>query len=168
MSAPKIPPRNPIADVFEGVLVRVDDSYLLSPARLENAAVVHEGIFVVRYGVAFLGKPHMSIVPALLALDYGEFLTGENAWHFLMHKSNLHPRADVVGYRNDGEDDMVVVKSLDLMYPLHILVYADEDAKKPLTQVAAIITSAREKLAERLNQYAAIYPSIEAWRKAQT
>jgi hypothetical protein len=168
MSAPKIPPRNPISDVFESVLVQVDDSYLLSPAALEHTVVVHEGKFIVRYGVAYLGKPHMSIVPALLALDYGEFLTGENAWHFLMHKSNLHPRADVVGYRNDGEDDMVVVKQLDLMYPLHILVYADEDARKPLAQVAAVITSARDKLAARLNQYATVYPSIEAWQKAQS
>src|SRR5688572_20156432 len=168
MSAPKIPPRNPISDVFEGVLLQVDDSYMLSPAPLEHTVIVHEGKFIVRYGVAYLGKPHMSIVPALLALDYGEFLTGENAWHFLMHKSNLHPRADVVGYRNDGEDDMVVVKQLDLTYPLHILAYADEDAKKPLAQVAAVITSARDKLAERFNQYAPVYPSIEAWQKAQS
>jgi hypothetical protein len=168
MNAPKIPPRNPIADEFEGVLLQVVDKYLLSHAPLENTAVVHEGKFVVRYGVAYLGKPHISIVPALLALDYGEFLTGENAWHFLMHKSNLHPRADVVGYRNDGEDDMVVVKSLDLMHPLHILVYVDEDGKKPLAQVAAVIATAPEKLAERLKQYAAVYASIEAWRKAQS
>jgi hypothetical protein len=168
MSAPKIPPRNPIGDEFEGVLLQVDDKYLLSTAPLANATVVHEGKFIVRYGVAYLGKPHISIVPALLALDYGEFLTGENAWHFLMHKSNLHPRADVVGYRNDSEDDMVVVKSLDLMYPLHILVYADEDAKKPLAQVAAVVTTTPEKLAERINQYAPVYPSIEVWQKAQS
>ena len=168
MSAPKIPPRNPIGDVFEGVVLQVDETYLLSPTPLEEATTAHTGTFVIRYGVTYLGKPHDSIVPGLLALDYGEFLTGENAWHFLMNKSNLHPRGDVVGFRKDGEEAMVVVKSLDLMHPLDILVYADNDSTKPLLQVQAVITPDAAAIPERLQQYAAIYPSLEAWRKAQT
>ncbi|MDQ7024478.1 MAG: hypothetical protein Q9P01_11390 [Anaerolineae bacterium] len=168
MSAPKIPPRNPIGDDFEGAIVQIDAALLLSPHPLENTTIIHTGSWVVRYGVAYLGKPHVSIVPSLLALDYGEFLTGENAWHFLMNKSNLHPRADVVGFRNDGEEDMVVVKSLDLMQPLHILIYADNEATKPLAQINAIITTDTAKLPERLNQYATIYHSLEAWQEAQS
>jgi hypothetical protein len=166
MSAPKIPPRNPIGDVFEGVVLQVDETYLLSPTPLENTGTVHAGTFIIRYGVTYLGKPHESIVPGLLALDYGEFLTGENAWHFLMNKSNLHPRGDVVGFRKDGEEAMVVVKLLDLMHPLDILVYADNDSTKPLVQVQAVITPDSTTLPERLKQYAAVYPSLEAWRKA--
>jgi hypothetical protein len=167
MSAPKIPPRNPIGDVFEGVVLQVDESYLLSPTPLGNTTTVYTGQFVVRYGVTVLGKPHESIIPGLLALDYGEFLTGDNAWHFLMNKSNLHPRADVVGFRKNGEEDMIVVKSLDLMHPLDILVYTTHDSQIPLVQVQAIIAPDGAKLPERLKQYATVYPSIEAWRKAQ-
>lgn len=168
MSAPKIPPRNPIHDEFTGVVLQVDEHYLLASTLLKDSTVVYEGKFIVRYGVVFLGKPHMSIVPGLLALDYGEFLTGENAWHFLMRKSNLHPRGDVVGYRNDGEDDMVVVKSLDLMYPLQVLVYADDEATKPLARVAAVITPQPHKLPERLREYATIQPSIAAWQETNS
>jgi hypothetical protein len=84
-----------------------------------------------------------------------------------MNKSNLHPRADVVGYRKNGEDAMVVVKSLDLMHPLDILVYANNDSPKPLAQVQAIITPTDENLPERLKQYASIYSSNEAWQKAK-
>lgn len=168
MNAPKIPPRNPIGDDFEGVIVQIDEALLLSPKPLENATIIHTGNWVVRYGVTYLGKPHVSIVPGLLALDYGEFLTGDNAWHFLMNKSNLHPRADVVGFRNDGEEDMVVVKSLDLMHPLHILVYADNETAKPLAQIRGVITADTAKLPERLNQYAHVYHSLEAWQEAQS
>ena len=65
---------------------------------------------IVRYGVRFLGKPHLSVVPGLVAIDYGEMLIGEEAWIFLTKRSNLYPRAEVFGYRNDGHDDMITVK----------------------------------------------------------
>ena len=167
MSAPKIPPRNPIGDNFEGVVLQDDDVFLLGRTPQNGAQTVKSGMFVIRYGVVYLGKPHLSIVPGLLALDYGQFLTGENAWHFLFNKSNLYPRADVLGYRNDGEDDMVVVKSLDLMHPLDILVYEDDEAAKPLAQARALIAAATEGLPPRLLEYATIYPSLDAWQQAQ-
>lgn len=167
MSAPKIPPRHPIGDSFEGVVLEIDNVALLANVSHDEAAGVHTGLMLVRYGVVFLGRPQLSIVPGLLALDYGEFLTGENAWHFLLHRSNLYPRADVVGYRNDGEDDMVVVKALDLVRPLHILVYENEDATTPLAQVEAVIAPDTTLLPQRLRKYATVHPSVEAWRKAR-
>ena len=120
MKPPRIPPRAPIGDSFKGVMLKANDVFLLAETPLAGAETVHEGSFILRYGVVYLGKPHLSIVPALLALDYGAFKTGEDAWDFLLNKSNLFPRADVLGFGNDGADSQVFIKELDLMYPFDI------------------------------------------------
>ncbi|MCA9912505.1 MAG: hypothetical protein KC496_04135, partial [Anaerolineae bacterium] len=109
MSAPKIPPRNPIHDPFTGALIRVDGTTLLAHTLPPGLEAIQRGDFVVRYGVQYLQKAQ-SIVPGLVAVDYGEMLTGENAWNFIFNRSNLYPRADIVGYTSKGEEDMVPVK----------------------------------------------------------
>ena len=167
MPAPRIPERQPIGDSFTGAIVKADSHYLLADSGLDNTETTHTGTFIVRYGVVFLGKPHLSIVPALMALDYGEFLTGESAWDFLLNKSNLYPRADILGFRNDGQDDQVYVKQLDLLYPFDILVYANESTTKPLCKVDAIISTKPETtLSERLRNHVNIFPTILDWQKA--
>lgn len=168
MKPPRIPPRAPIGDSFKGVLQKLDETVFLAATPIDGAEILHEGTLILRYGVSYLGKPHLSIVPALLALDYGEFKTGEDAWEFLLHKSNLYPRADVLGYGNDGADCQVFVKELDIVYPFHILAYANAEANKPLAQVAAVISDNPETLPPRLAEYATTYPSLEAWKKAST
>ena len=65
----------------------------------------------MRFGIPYLGKSHLSIVPDLLVLDYGEMLVGDIAWEFLMKSSHLFPRSDVLGYRNDGADEMAGVQA---------------------------------------------------------
>lgn len=168
MPAPRIPERQAIDDNFTGIVIDAGEHFLLSDETVEGYDSRHEGTFVLRYGVTFLGKPHMSIVPALLALDYGVFKTGEDAWDFLLHKSNLHPRADVLGHKNDGKDAQVYIKELDLMYPYDILVYTDDEATKPLCKVDAIITQKPDTVPERLAKYANIFPTIQDWQKALT
>jgi hypothetical protein len=167
MPSPKIPPREAIGDFFEGVVLRIDDIYLLAPAPIDGFETAYAGRFMIRYGVVYLGKPHYSIVPGILALDYGEFLTGEEAWDFLINKSNLYPRADVLGYRNDGLDTQVFVKELDLMWDFDVLVYADAQATKPLAKAEALIAGNTDNIAERLLDYIEIYPSVKEWQKAQ-
>jgi hypothetical protein len=168
MKPPRIPPRAPIGDSFKGFLLKVDDFILLAEAPLAGAEIVYEGSLILRYGVIYLGKPHLSIVPALLALDYGAFKTGEDAWDFLLNKSNLFPRADVLGYGNDGADCQVFIKELDLMYPFDILAYDNAEANKPIAKIAAVISENRGSLPTRLAEYAPIYPTIEAWKKASS
>ncbi len=165
MSAPKIPPQNPIGDSFESVLLRVNGQLLLSQAAPPELEPIQRGHFVVRYGVQYLQKPQ-SIVPGLIAVDYGEMLTGENAWDFLFKRSNLYPRADVIGYSDQGEEDMVPVKMLDLMRPVDVLVYESAEATQPLGLVRAIIAPEPDALPERLRTYAPIYPTVETWQKA--
>jgi len=61
---------------------------------IDGTPTVHSGTFTIRYGLRFLGKPHLSIVPGLVALDYGDMLVGAEAWEFITRRSNLHPRAE--------------------------------------------------------------------------
>jgi hypothetical protein len=168
MKPPRIPPRAPIGDSFKGVLLKAEDAFLLAESPLATAEIVYQGSLILRYGVVYLGKPHLSIVPALLALDYGAFKTGEDAWDFLLNKSNLFPRADVLGYGNDGSDAQVFIKELDLLWPFDILAYSNAETNKPLAKIAAVISEKRETLPPRLAEYAPIYPRIEAWKKASS
>jgi hypothetical protein len=143
-----IPKRDPVGDTFTGYILKQNDRKILSTQPGDN--IIAEGDFIVRYGVRFLGKHHLAIVPRLIALDYGDMLTGENAWDFLLNKSNLYPRGEVFGYRQDGVDDMIVIKYLDLTAPFMVLVYADAQATTPLHRVEALITTEDDAIAPRL------------------
>lgn len=166
MPAPRIPERQPIGDTFTGVIIQADNHYLLADTAIDGYETTHDGTVTVRYGVVFLGKPHLSIVPALMALDYGEFLTGDEAWDFLLNKSTLYPRADILGYRNDGQDAQVFVKQLDLMYPFDILIYTDETSTTPLCKIDAIISIQADIASSRLATYVNIFPTITDWQEA--
>lgn len=162
-----IPARQPIADMFSGYLIQFGEMQALCTEEPdEDVQVIQHGQFIIRYAVPFLGKPQLSIVPGLIVLDYGEMLAGEAAWDFLLNRSNLYPRADVIGYRNDGEDDMVVIKWLDVDQPVQVLVYTDSTATKPLTPVNAIIADDTENLPGRMLDYLVTYPTISKWQVA--
>ena len=161
---PTIPPRQPIADTFEGVAVRADETDFVSAGVLDGAQVIAQGRFVVRYGLRILGKHWLSIVPGLVAVDYGAFLTGEEAWDFLLHKSNLYPRAEVFGYRDNGVEDQMFLRQIDIALPPQVLLYADATATKPLAQPAAWIGATADGLAERMRAYLPVFPSLDAWR----
>ncbi|MCS7070550.1 MAG: hypothetical protein NZM00_03535 [Anaerolinea sp.] len=163
---PAIPPRAPIGDPFTGCLVSAGEHHALALTADPAVTVTAEGAFVVRYGICFLGKPHLSIVPGLIALDYGEFLTGEDAWDFLLKRSNLYPRGEVFGYRADGRDDMMYIKNLDLALPVHVLVYAGDAATRPLARAAALIAPAEAAIAARLRSYLPQYETAAAWLEA--
>jgi hypothetical protein len=167
MSAPKIPPRNPVSDTIDGVVLQTSTSqHILAAAPLPDLDIRHQGTMIVRYGVQYLQKPH-SIVPGLIASDYGEMMTGENAWDWLFNKSNLYPRADVIGYRDDGQDDMVPVKMLDLMRPVDVLIYDDDQSQTPLAKAVTLITESPSDWPARLRQYLDVYASLDAWQEDQ-
>lgn len=164
-----IPERAPIGDAFTGVVHQVDDdTQVISLQPLADIPIVAQGQFVMRYGIRYLGKPHISVVPGLVALDYGDMLTGEEAWDFLLKRSNLHPRADVLGYRNDGADEMIVVKWLDMVLTPEVLVYADDSATKPLAKPVALIAESTDDIAPRLTDYLPVYPTLSAFQEDQT
>lgn len=162
-----IPERRPVGDTFTGSLLKLDDTFLLVTANPTGTAPIVSGPLVVRYGVRFLEKPFLSIVPGLLALDYGAMLVGDTAWEFLLSRSNLYPRADVVGYRNDGHDDMVPVKWLDLAIPFEVLVYINDQDTMPAASVKALIAPRNADIPERILKNLPRYSTISDWQASK-
>jgi hypothetical protein len=166
MPRPTIPERQPVGDAFPGAVVQSGEqqALILQPG---PAPVLWAGPCVLRYGVRFLGKPHLSIVPGLVVLDYGDMLTGEAAWTFLTERSNRYPRAEVFGYRHDGRDDMMRVRDLDFALKPDVLVYADTQATTPLARPSILIASDAETAAlpARLTAALARIATLEDWQR---
>ncbi len=164
MSRNRIPDRDPIGEPFNGALLLVDGAHLLSAEAIPGVNTVAAGIFVIRYGVRFLEKHHRSIVPGLLALDYGDIMTGERAWELIYKRGNRYPRADVIGYTDIGEDEMLPLKVLDIDVPPQALVYVDADATIPLAKLTALIAPDDAALPPHLNEVVPRFTSLDAWR----
>lgn len=163
-----IPERVPVGDVIRGSVIQVGAEQALVVDIPPQTEVIAAGDLVARYGLRFLGKLHASIVPGLVVMDYGDMLTGEDAWAFLMTRSNLYPRSEVVGYRNDGEEDMVFIRSLDMAVLPEVLIYESQNATKPVAKPVALIASDTSHLPERLLKFLPVYPSLLAWQEAVT
>lgn len=166
MEKASLPERAPIGDVYSGLLLQVAAAQVLALAAHPGTHIIASGNFVVRYGLRFLGKLHQSIVPGMVVLDYGDILTGEEAWDFLLKRSNLHPRAEVVGYRSDGSDDMVFIKTLDMAVEPEVLLYADENTHLPLARPAALIATELDHIPARLIKYLPPYSTLAEWQAA--
>lgn len=154
-----IPPRAPAGDRFPGLLCRTAGRAVLAANPLADAELLARGL-VIRYGARLLGKPDQSIVPGLIALERGEMMTGDEAWAFLFKRSQLFPRAEVYGYRDDGTDDMLTVKWLDLALTPKVLAFADEAATVPLAEIAALI-GPREAFPARAADYLPVYETLD-------
>jgi len=159
-----IPERAPIEDHLTGVVFQAGPADGLALVPQPDTITLAQGPLIVRYGVRFLGKHHQSILPGLVVLDYGDMLTGEDAWDFLQNRSNLHPRAEVVGFRDDGRDDMVFVRQLDLAIPPQVLVFADAESNQPLARPRVLITPPDAALPPRLRAYLPHYESLALWQ----
>ena len=169
MSRRPIPERDPVSDTVSGSLVQIDSNFLLCinpPADRSTDVVRLSGEITVRYGFPYLGKPHLSVVMGLLALDYGEMLTGDRAFEMLQAQYGRYPRADVIGYRNDGVDEMTVVKNLDMALHLHVLAYPTADATTPIGRAIALIATDDQAagLPERLQAHIPRFDTIDAWK----
>jgi hypothetical protein len=161
----QIPERTPVSDEFTGVVLDIDGQHVLALELAdEDIPFLMGGMMIVRYGLRYLEKPQLSIVPGLLVLDYGEMLTGEEAWDFIHKRSNLHPRAEVAGYRSDGVDEMAALKWLDLAQPPQVLIYVDAAATTPAASPAALIAPPDAQLPERLAAYLPRFESLTAWK----
>lgn len=159
----KIPPRNPVGDAFDGVLLRYATATLLATRPQDGASVVATGGFTLRYGVRYEEKPALALVPGLLAVDYGQMLHGDEMWDFMRAKHNRYPRADVIGYRSDGEDTMTALKKLDFALPFVVLVYADAEATVPLGAADGLLAPDGAALPARLVEVLPPYPTLAAW-----
>jgi hypothetical protein len=159
-----IPERVPIGDAFNGLILQYGNHQVLALTEQSETTTIGNGSFTIRYGLRYLGKLHVSIVPGLVVLDYGDFLTGEEAWEFLIERSNLYPRSEVVGYRNDGGDEMIVIKALDLSVPPEVLVYADAVATNPIARPTALIDNSESTFPPRLLEFLPRFASVTDWQ----
>ena len=159
-----IPEQSPIGDSSTGSIIQIGEAQALTAVESSTVQVIATGTFIIRYGLRFLGKLNISIVPGLVVLDRGEMMTGEEAWDFLLKHSNLYPRSEVVGYKNDGADDMVMIRTLDMAVPAEVLVYADTQATKPIAKPTALIAPDTSSLSERLLSYLPRYASLADWQ----
>lgn len=160
----KLPERKPVQDAFDGSIFIVDDVALLATQSLANMEALYSGIMTLRYGIEYLGKPQQCIMPELVVMDYGDALAGDKAWEFLFERSNLYPRADVVGYRNDGVDDMIVVKWLDLMAPVAVTAFSAPNEHMPLAWVRGFIGPGFDTLPERTQTFLPHFDNLETWQ----
>jgi hypothetical protein len=162
-----IPERNPIGDLFTGFAIAVDGREALAVNFQPEAEIIARGNFVVRYGLRYLGKPFLSVVPGLVALDYGDFLTGEEAWDFLLKGSNLYPRSEVIGYRNDGRDEMIVIKALDMSLAPEVLAYhLDTGSRIPNAKPTALIAPPVVGIPARIREFLPCFANLTEWRSA--
>ncbi|MFO7320782.1 MAG: hypothetical protein DIU68_003555 [Chloroflexota bacterium] len=159
-----IPEPSPVEDLFTGIVLRHGESSALATAPEAGLEIIASGDLIIRYAIRYQGKTHYAIVPGLVVMDYGDLLTGEEAWDFLIKRSNLHPRAEVAGIRNDGADDMVFVKQLDLAQPVEVLVYADRASRTPLARPTALIGTSASDFPQRLSAYLPLYPNVATWQ----
>ncbi|MBN8635473.1 MAG: hypothetical protein J0M07_09145 [Anaerolineae bacterium] len=161
-----IPPRQPISDTLDGAIVGIGGLHALTPRAFAPDNALLSGLLTVRYAVRFLGKPHLSIVPELVAVDYGDMFVGEEAWDFILNKSNLYPRAEVFGHLNSGQDEMMYVKHLDLVQPIEVLVYAKPADSVPAGRPIALIApeAATATLPPRLLQHLPRFATLADWQ----
>ncbi len=158
-----LPQREAISDLLSGTVSRFGRSFFLSSAAPPQAQLVLQGEITLRYAIPYLFKPEWSIVPDLVVLDYGETMTGELAWDFLMKSSHLFPRSDLLGYRNDGVDEMVPLKQLDFDSPYDVFAYRMPGDQKPAAKLSALIASESSAFPERLLRHLPRFPSLEDW-----
>lgn len=158
------PERQPITEQVPGAVTRVGDHVLFSGHDLGVGELIARGDLVIRYGITYLGKPHLSIVPDLVVADYGERLAGEAAWQFLMDQGHLYPRADVCGMRNDGQMDMQSLKLLDLDYPYDVLVYQEASRQQPIAKLNALIAADVSGYPARLLEHLPCFDNLDELR----
>ena len=158
--------RQTVSDQIEGSVTLLDGVALLTTLAAAPGDLLASGPLLLRYGLVCLEMPELCIVPELVVLEYGEQLSGEDAWDFLLHHSNLHPRAEAHGYRDDGVEDQLRVSRLDLAQAPRVLVWrrADANAALPLASPQALICANPNALPPRLRQYLPCHPSFTDWR----
>lgn len=155
-----------ISDRLVGRVVLLDGIPLLTTLPDAPGEVLAAGPLLLRYGLVCLETPQHCLVPELVVMEYGEQLNGEAAWDFLLRHSNLHPRAEVFGQRDDGFEDQLRVSRLDLAQAPCVLVWplAAADALRPLARVTAIVCGEPDSLPDRPRQYLSLHAAFADWQ----
>lgn len=157
---PPIPPLELVGDMIEASLYTLERGVLLAvgtPPRLPaNDLYRPHGPLMVRYALPYL-HAEQAIVPGLFASEYGAMLVGKEAWDYALQHNNLHPRADLLGFRTDGQEDQIMLRDLDFGRGVEVWAYATPEARIPLAQITAYWVPAGHNVPELLAGYAPIW-----------
>lgn len=154
---PPIPPLELVGDTIQASLYTLEHGLLLAfgtPPRLPASALHRpHGPLMVRYALPYL-RAEQAIVPGLFASEYGAMLVGREAWDYTWHHNNLHPRADLLGFRTDGQEDQIMLRDLDFGRGVEVWVYATAEARIPLAQITAYWKPAGYDIPDLLAEHA--------------
>jgi hypothetical protein len=154
---PAIPVPVLVGDSVEASLYTVEEGVVLvlgTPPALPSEALLRaKSALTIRCAIAYLQRNDV-LVPGLFASEYGAMLVGREAWDYAMKHHVLHPRADLVGLRSDGQQDQVMLRELDFGRDIAVLAYEHPDASIALTPLDAYwANSDAPELPDLLTEY---------------
>ncbi|MCC7452396.1 MAG: hypothetical protein IT324_33655 [Anaerolineae bacterium] len=154
----RIPDPEYITDTVEGAVYRLPGGTALVvgdvPEALTGLTPILKGSITVRYGLAFLTPPSDSLIPGLFAAEKGGMLVGREAWDYIQQHFQMHPRADILGLRSNGQQAQVFLRELDFGVPVRVLIYDRLAATTPVaTADALIMDNGAPALPDLLTQY---------------
>ena len=109
------------------------------PPALAARQPVAMGALTVRYAMPFIVPTTEAVIPGLFAAEKGGILVGREAWDFIQGHFQVHPRADVIGLRPDGQQAQVFLRELDFGAPVRVLAYDSPDATRPCAELSALV-----------------------------
>ncbi|MBK9123897.1 MAG: hypothetical protein IPM16_12385 [Chloroflexi bacterium] len=120
-----------------GAVIRHGGRFLLLAAPSPDGEALARSV-VIRYGVRYLEKHFLSLVPGLIALERGEMFTGRRA-RFRRQTQQRIPAPRSTATSSDGADEMKTVKWLDVAEPLMVLAYASATDASPVAVIDVLV-----------------------------
>ncbi len=109
------------------------------PEALAARHPVVTGALTIRYAMPFIFPATEAVVPGLFAAEKGGILVGREAWDYIQGHFQLHPRADVIGLRPNGQQAQAFLRELDFGAPVRVLAYDRPDSTTPRAELSALV-----------------------------
>lgn len=163
----RIPSPEYISESVEGAVYDLPAATALllgtPPALLAAYTPRLQGMLTLRYGIPCLTPATDAIVPGLMVGEKGGTLTGREAWDYMLRRFQMHPRADIIGVRSNGQTAQVWLRELDFGAAIKVFVYASPQTMTPTVAVTALVIGMdANPLPELLAQYLPITDNIRS------
>ncbi len=155
---PRIPQPQYLHESLIGALYQLPSGVLLvtgnAPPTLASFTPTNTGTLIFRYGISYLIPPLDALVPGLFVSERGVALVGREAWDYMLTHCQIHPRADVIGFRTNSGDSQVFLRELDWGRPPRVLAYTTPESRMPIAEPQAVfVGEASPPLPEMLLKY---------------
>jgi hypothetical protein len=103
--------------------------------------------------------PTEVVIPGLFFSEKGAALTGREAWDYMQHRFQMHPRADVVGLHANGTLAQVFLRELDWGAAIRVFVYDSVETRAPHAELKRLVIGPNAPpLPELLSRYLPAVP----------